>query len=240
MKKIRDYNITEEHLENYMQAALINSKQLIDEAILLHMHKYFARAYFLAIASVEESGKAYTAFEAKGRNLKNPGICNILKIKFEDHSNKITSGFAAWIRASSSPKEAARKAIDLIIDVKYGREKSMYVDVIEGSNQISHPDKQVRPKAANDIIEIAINCFHYTEKHIKNNVPEPKTSSQDKLLCINSSLLLKITEKPDFWEFYLSEIKAGNASLEDAFVTYHDNYLKKNKLFENEKQIESV
>ena len=231
MKKYREYNLTENHLENYMKSSLTNSKQLIDEARLLASNRHYARAYFLAIASIEESGKAHTAFEAKGRNLNNPGICKNIKAKFENHSNKITSGFAAWIQASSSPREAIEASIELIVDLKYGREKSMYVDVIEDTNKISSPDNQIRPKAANDSIEIAINCLHHTEKYIKSNIPTTKTSFQDKFFCINQNTLTKMMNNRDFWEFYLSELGSGKMTLEKAAVTYHDNYYKKVKYF---------
>ena len=234
MKKYRDYDLTQGHLEKYMKAALANSQQLIDEAKLLASHKHYARAYFLAIASIEESGKAHTAFEAKGRNLNDPGICKNIKAKFEDHSTKITSGFAAWIQASSSPREAIDASIKLMVDLKYGREKSMYVDVIEDTNEISRPDNQVRPKAANDSIEIAINCLHHTRKYIKLAIPTTKTSSQDKFFCINQNTLTKMMNTRDFWEFYLSELESGKITLEKAAVTYHDNYYKKKKYFQAE------
>ncbi len=60
MKKNRDYKLTADHLEKYMTVALDNSQELIAEANLLASNKHYARAYFLAVASIEETGKAYT------------------------------------------------------------------------------------------------------------------------------------------------------------------------------------
>ena len=69
MKKERKYSITYDLLKQYQDASLLNSQSLIKEAGILYKRGYLARAYYLACASIEETGKAYNAFSAQGRNL---------------------------------------------------------------------------------------------------------------------------------------------------------------------------
>lgn len=61
-------------LVQYSTHALDNARQLLDEAILLFDHARFARAYYLAIASIEEIGKSFLAFDAQGRNLGDSAV----------------------------------------------------------------------------------------------------------------------------------------------------------------------
>jgi AbiV family abortive infection protein len=87
-----------ELLEQYRDAALVNSQSLLEEATLLLVHGHYARAYFLATSSIEESGKAVQAFEGLGRNLSDSAVTRRLKLQFEDHSQKVTSAFSACCR----------------------------------------------------------------------------------------------------------------------------------------------
>jgi len=58
-------------LKNYSEAALRNSEALLEEARLLLQNEHFARAYFLAVSSIEETGKAAQTFAAQGVGRKN-------------------------------------------------------------------------------------------------------------------------------------------------------------------------
>ncbi|MDB5799844.1 MAG: abortive infection, AbiV family protein [Rhodocyclales bacterium] len=57
--KIRSYSLTPENLQQYLDAALANAGQLIVEARLLLEHSHYARAYFLAVAAIEEVGRQF-------------------------------------------------------------------------------------------------------------------------------------------------------------------------------------
>lgn len=80
--------LTTELLQSYSEAALNNADELIIEAELLHDHKHIARAYFLAVASIEEGGKALLAFDSKNRNLSDPAVRIKLKRSMENHGQK--------------------------------------------------------------------------------------------------------------------------------------------------------
>ena len=53
--------LTPQLLRDYSLAALANASELVAEALVLYKHGHFARAYFLAVASIEETGKAWAA-----------------------------------------------------------------------------------------------------------------------------------------------------------------------------------
>jgi AbiV family abortive infection protein len=231
MQKTREYNLTLDLLDAYQIAALNNARELLEEAKLLLGSSHFARAYFLALASIEEAGKAYISFEAKGRNLCDIGLCNKIKERLEDHSSKIDAAFLGWISQSTAKREAIQKAVDLIVDLKNGREKSMYIDVGEDGKNLSIPREIVRPVAAGDCVKLAENCIHYTDLYVKNNLPAKSSTAKDKLLCIRPKTFTEMLNIPDFWEFYLSYLKQDNRSFEDAATTYHDCYYKKHRLF---------
>ena len=232
MKKVRDYDITIKFLEEYEQAAIKNAEELLNDAKILLKQKSFARAYFLSVASIEETGKAYTAFFSRGRNLRDPGLKSKLQKLFEDHSHKIASAFIAWIFASSDPRKAATSAVAYMIDLGQGRETSMYVDA-SPDGSISMPSKIARPDAGIEAIRIADNCLSHTKKHIDVNLPAITSSFDDKMLCIGTDKLKKVYEQKDFWEFLLAELKidVSVSTYSRVMVTYYENYLSKGKLF---------
>jgi AbiV family abortive infection protein len=82
--------LTSDLLRDYGLAALANASELMAEATLLHDHGHFARAYFLAVAAIEETGKAFIAFDGRGRKLLDPAVASKLKRALEDHRSKIT------------------------------------------------------------------------------------------------------------------------------------------------------
>lgn len=231
MKKIRNYPLTLELLNTYRGAALANAADLLEEAQLLLSKKHYARAYFLALAAIEETGKAYLAFDASGRNLTDAGVCKKVKEKFEDHSSKITSAFVAWISFSGSQEEALKTSVDLMIHLKRGREKSMYIDVKECGTSLSIPREVVRTVAAMDCVRLAANCLHHTKLYIDNEPPPRRTSAQDKFLCLKQSVLTNMLNTEDFWEFYISHLNQGVVALEKIAITYHDGYYQKGLKF---------
>ncbi len=232
MKKVRNYDVNNKFLMDYEQAAITNAEEILNDTKVLLERKSFARAYFLSVASIEETGKAYIAFSSRGRNLSNPGLKKKLQVLFENHSFKITSAFIGWSFASSNLEEALKGAVDLMSHLLPGRETSMYVDAYpDGSIRI--PSDVIRPVAATDSIRVAENCLHHTKEYIKNNLPETTSPYDDKLLCIGSEKLQEIYKQKDFWEFLLAECKtnASNFNYSKTIVTYYEAYFCKNKLF---------
>ena len=90
MQKQRNYILTQDLLKEYQECSFLNSSELPIEATFLLGHNHYARAYFVGCASLEETGKGYLAFSARGRNIKSLSVQEAIKNKFEDHSSKIT------------------------------------------------------------------------------------------------------------------------------------------------------
>lgn len=228
MRKTRNYKLTIELLETYQNGAINNAHELLNEAKLLLDHKHFPRTYFLAIASIEETGKAHMAFDARARNLNNDGVCKVIKERFENHSSKITSAFAGWLSYSENPHKDIKTAVDIMIQLKHGREKSMYSDIKPNGVSLSIPQDVVRPISARDAVRLAENCHYYMKLCFQKDDPIKKTSYQDKMFCIKSETLKKILNQEDFWEFYIDKLKnKPKLSWDEATTIYHDNFYKK-------------
>jgi AbiV family abortive infection protein len=231
-KKDRDYELNSEFLESYQKAAIDNAASILDEAKLLLSNNHYARAYFLAVASIEEIGKAFIAFSSKGRNLNNAALHKKLKEMFENHSQKISSAFVGWLIESKDQKEALEAMIDLMIHLKRGREKSMYVDA-RNDNTVTIPSQLVRPIAAKHSIEIAQNCLHFTKKFLLETKPYKTSSFDDKLLCIKNEKIQALFRENDFGKYLLHRLKTDGQkfNISEYIVTYHDSYYCKGKKF---------
>ncbi len=105
--------MTGELLRSYSEAALRNAAELLVEASLLRDNGHCARAYFLAVACVEEAGKALLAFDAQNRNLSDPAVRTKLKAIMESHGHKINYVLCIWAMGNPDPQKAMKVALDL-------------------------------------------------------------------------------------------------------------------------------
>jgi|LGVF01.1.fsa_nt_gb AbiV family abortive infection protein len=236
MKKLREYNVHDEFLTEYGNAAIENAQQILDDAKILLGHKSFARAYFLAVAAIEETGKAYMAFSSKGRNLSDEGLKKKVQKIFESHSQKISCAFTGWIAKASNPRESIEAALELIHNLKLGREKSMYVDV-NPDNSLNIPMIVARPVAATDSVRVAENCIFHTKHYMSENHPPSFSSFDDKFFCLKTEKITEIFNTEDFGEYLLSELNKvdKNFNFSKAIVTYHDKFFCRNKSFKTKK-----
>lgn len=232
MKKIRQYDIHDKFLKEYADAAIENAQQILDAAKILLGKKSFAIAYFLSVAAIEETGKAYMAFTARGRNLTDSGLKKKVLEMFGKHPKKIISAFIGWILKSSKSEESITTAVELMFHLNHGREKSMYVDA-NADNSLSIPSQTIRPVAAINALKVAENCLHHTKNYISKNNPPVFSSFDDKLFCLRSEKIKEMFNK-DFGKYLISGLKqqSGNFDFSRAIVTYHDKYFSKKKLFE--------
>jgi AbiV family abortive infection protein len=232
--KIRNYELTLALLQQYHDAALVNSSKLLIEANLLLEHGHHARAYFLAVATIEEVGKAVQAYDGLGRNLKDSAGSTRLKLQFEDHSQKITSAFIPWIKTSPNIREELITFMNLMIDVKKGREPSMYVDIQNDSSKIVTPELIVRPEAARDCIRLAYNALTHAQTHIIESTPNVKTRVQDAFFALKPTVYRQMMNTEDFWWYYISRMEAGGKAFETATIDYQKKFASKNLKFKAE------
>jgi AbiV family abortive infection protein len=238
MKKERDYNLNKKLLKEYITSAFQNAADLLEEASFLLENEFYARAYFLGCASLEETGKAYISFSALGRNLENPAVQAAVKINLESHPPKIISALVCLIKLGRISSESIQSFIDLSLDLQRGREHALYSN-ISNDCSISLPKSIVRPKAAIDCVRLANDCLEVTSKYVANHKPEVFSSFYDKIISIRSEKLYKMINNKDFWGFYINSLSEDSANSDFVVVImkYHDEYYCKNKKFQKEGQL---
>lgn len=225
--------MTPELLCGYCEAAFTNANKLVQEASLLYANGHWARAYFLAVAGIEETGKGLIAFDAQGRNLADSAVSSKVKHAMEDHGEKIIAAFAQWL--PTNPKKPAEEDVklllDLMIHVKRGREPSMYTDINPDGSRIKVPSEMVRDAAARDCVRLARDCLAHARSHVSGNVPRRRTRAEDQLFAMKNTEIQKIINTEDFWWFYIAQLRLGQGDLSDAFIQYRTKYFLRGRQF---------
>lgn len=213
-------------LSSYTEAALRNADELLAEASLLRDHAHMARAYFLAVACIEEAGKAMLAFDAQNRNLSDPGVCAKLKKSMENHRMKITYALSMWASSSPDQRKALKVALDLMADLGHGREPSMYSDLYTDPDRVHTPRELVNESAARDCVRLAGDCLTYAHRHMIEKTPASFTTAQDRLFTMKSTKFQALLNTEDFWLFYISRLEAGQQDLAEAVLEYERDHIK--------------
>lgn len=224
-------NLTPELLRQYIDASLHNASELLNEAMLLASNEHHARAYFLAVAAIEEAGKSVLAFDAQGRNLSDPAITTKLKHSMEDHPTKIRSAFTGWLMASPNIRDAIMPIVDHMIHLQHGREPSMYTEIREDST-IQTPSQAVRKVAARDCIRLASQCLIHTYKHVTETIPRQWTRHEDELFCMKSKDFQKIMNTADFWWYYIEQLESGQKDFAKSVIQYRTEFVLKGRSFQ--------
>jgi AbiV family abortive infection protein len=225
--------MTAELLRSYSEAALRNADELLVEASLLRDHDHMARAYFLAVACIEEAGKALLAFDAQNRNLSDPAVCTKLKASMESHGQKINYALRIWALSSPDHREALKVALDLIFHVKHGREPSMYSDLRTDPDRVQTPREVVRANAARDCVRLAENCLTHAHRHVLEKTPFSFTSVQDRLFTMKSAKFQEMLNTEDFWWYYISRMEAGQQDIAEDVLGYERDHIKTGIAFQS-------
>jgi AbiV family abortive infection protein len=225
--------MTADLLRSYSEAALRNADELLVEASLLRDHDHMARAYFLAVACIEEAGKALLAFDAQNRNLSDPAVCTKLKVSMESHGQKINYALSMWALSSPDQREALKVALDLIFHVKHGREPSMYSDLRTDPDRVQTPREIVRANAARDCVRLAENCLAHAHRHVTEKTPAKFTTAQDRLFTMKSAKFQEMLNTEDFWWYYISRMEAGQQDIAEAVLGYERDHIKTGIAFQS-------
>lgn len=213
-------------LKFYVEAALLNANELLDEASLLQQHGHNARAYFLAISCVEETGKALLAFDAQNRHLSDPAVCAKIRKSFESHTDKINHAIIIWANRSSNRRQALLDTIDLTGGLQRGRELSMYCDLSTKPDSIQTPSEIVSARAAKDCVRLAKDCLAHARKHITNKEPANFSGAQNYLFTKKFAYFEKVLESPEFYEYWLSHPTTDMRNIADMISEYDRNHIK--------------
>lgn len=202
-------------------ASLSNATALVEEADALLSGEHFARAYFLAVAAIEEVGKSALAFGAAGRNLADRQVLKKTWNILLDHKSKIIAAFGPSLSLTQreNMKEALDASLELMGSLRLGREPSMYTDVL-ANGAIQNPKDLVRPVAARDAVRLAQHCLARAKQHQANNEPTSTTAASDFFYTLSSSKIQEIIGQDEFSPFYLERINGGNLSLEEAIYAF--------------------
>lgn len=223
-----EFRFNSDMLSDLSHAAFENAAQLISEAKLLLSNQANSRAYFLAVAAIEEIGKAYICFDSISRNLQDSAVTAKVKKMIESHSSKINSAFHASIQSASDPRTELETAIDLMINLGNGREPSMYTDINYLDSKIYTPTQAVREKAANDCVRLAEHCYSRTLIYTQNKVQTEKSKYDDQVFGINSNTYNKMLSNEDYWWYLLDNFDKNHS---EVTVRYHQKYLSKGKRY---------
>lgn len=218
--------MTADLLRAYSGAALRNADELLIEASLLRDHDHMARAYFLAVACIEEAGKALQAFDAQARNLSDPAITNKLKKGMENHEYKIRYALGIWALGAADPSGALKMALDMIFHLKRGREPSMYSDLRTDPDRVQTPREIVRANAARDCVRLAEDCLAHARRHVSEKTPAKFTPAQDRLFTMKPAEFQEMMNTEDFLLYFLSRIEAGQQDLAEAVLGYQRDHIK--------------
>ncbi len=203
------------------KAALENAEMLFAEADALLTNGHLSRAYFLAVACIEEIGKASLAFNAAGRDLTNPQVAKAARNKLLDHKSKILAGFGPSLHLTQKPEmaEALEATLELVGDLRRGREPSMYTEVL-ADGSVRSPRDIVRPEAARDSVSLAKHCLERGKAHLLGNEPPQASIANDFFYVQPVTRIKEIMEHPDFSDFYIRRIEEGDVSLEEALYAF--------------------
>jgi AbiV family abortive infection protein len=213
--------LTKQTLLELSVASLDNAAALVDEAETLLSAEHFARAYFLAVAAIEEVGKSALAFGAAGRNLADRQVLKKAWNNLLDHKSKIIAAFGPSLNLTQreNMKEALDTSLELMGSLRRGREPSMYTGIL-ADGSIQSPKDLVRPVAARDALRLAQHCLARAKEHHANNEPAATTAASDFFYTLSSSKIREIMGQEEFSPFYLERIKGGNISLEEAIYAF--------------------
>jgi AbiV family abortive infection protein len=225
------FRYNSELLENFSKAALNNAKELIEEAQLLLDHGHLCRAYFIAVAAIEEIGKSFIAFDAQGRNLSDSAVTAKLRNSLESHPSKISSAFQASILSHGDLEKELKGIIELMIELKDGREPSMYTDINYSTSEIKRPRDVVREIAAKDCLRLAQHCYYKTEEHQKTKPPLQRSKHEDIFYGMKKKDLNKLFNNEDFWWFFIANMERDDKDFSKSAVVYQREYLSKGKKF---------
>ena len=224
-------------LRAYSEAALTNANELVQEASLLYANGHLARAYFLAVAAIEETGKGLLAFHARGRNLADPDVSTALKRAMESHRDKIVAAFIGLLPVNLLSGEDNMSVVNSMIELISCREPSMYTDINPDGSKIEIPSERVRDAEARECVRRATDCLAHARNHVSKNMPKPRTRAMDQVLAMKDNEIRKILETKGFWRYcnYIVQAESGRLDFWKAIIQYRTKYFQKKKVDASDK-----
>jgi AbiV family abortive infection protein len=229
--KLRGHDLTPGALSSYRDGAIANAEALLEEARVLLAADHHARAYFLAVAAIEEGGKAVQAALGIGRNLRDPAVRVRLQNQFEDHASKLAIAMTPWMLAVPDLPAQAVDFINKSVDLLNGREPAMYVDIDPGTLAVSSPSTVVPVQVARNCVDFGARVLSFIRPYLTTASAQTYTQDQDIFFALKPATFTKMANSEDFWHFFLERARGGNPALDAAVAAYHRDYLTKGRTF---------
>lgn len=234
IKRNRGYQLTTPMLRGFRKAAVDNARELMYEAHLLLRHNHVARAYFLAVISVEEIGKAMQAFDALGRNISDPEVSVRVRLNFEDYPKRMMAAAFPWMQVDPSHREELVPFIEMLIEAKRTSEPALYMGIDPHNARISYPNGVISRHTAERTVRLAQRIFDYAAPHVMDAPPKIRTRAEDEFFAMKSAVLVSMTHNADFWQYYASVMKESNVSFEEAVSDYSKQYVARDRKYRDD------
>ena len=157
-----------------------------------------------------------------------------MKLNFDDYQKRMTASVFPWMLFEPSRREEASTFIDELIDAKRLTPPSLYVGIDPLDAKVMTCQGFVRPAEAQRCVRMAQTIFAFAAPHVLDSPPKIRTKAEDEFFAMKPSVLLSMTNTADFWQYYISCMKSGDAAFEDAVSEYNRKYFAKNTKFKED------
>lgn len=223
--------LTARLLRSYQDVTIRNARELLHEAKLLLENNFYARAYMLSVAVIEEVGKSVQIFDALGRDMLDPAVSTRVRLNFEIYKKKMSAAIFPLLLFVPNRKEDVVPLIERLVETKSVRDPALYTDVDLESRSVVTPNSITTATMARTYLDLAREIFDHALNYVVNYPPKIRSKAEDIVFAMKPTVFLTMTESPDFWEYYISRMRAGDASFEDAVMDYNQKYYAKDSKF---------
>ena len=150
----------------------------------------------------------------------------------EDHSQKITAALTPMLLSSPNPAKALMSLVGLMIDVKNGRQPSMYTDINYLDSKVYVPRDVVREPVAVDCLHLGRDCLDAVHKYLTGNSPQFRSVADDAVFAMKPDHFQKILNTEGFWHYYIAKQEARVHDFSEVVVSYQREYSSKGRTYE--------
>ena len=233
-KKSSNYALNSTLLKGFRKSAVENARELQYEAALLLANNHFSRAYFLAAACIEEVGKAVQAFDALGRNVRDPEVSTRIRLNFQDYPKKVAAAAFPWLLNDSGCRDEVTAFIDSLIESKNTSEPALFVGIEPQGMMLHTPSADISRESAGHCVQMARNIFAHASLHVMDGHHKVRTKAEDDFFVMKPSSVLNASSGADFWQYYIACMKSGDSAFEAALMDYTQKYLAKNDRYKSQ------
>ncbi len=215
--------LTSKLLRRYRDASIDNARELLYEATLLLKYNHYARAHFSAISAIEEVGTSVQVFDALGRNVRDPDVANRIVVNLSDYGRKVTAAVFPWLLVAPGNRSEVMPYISRMIKGEIPTDDAIHTRIDPRSAlgvQITTPNFRLTYSEAENWLRLAREIFTHGEAYVLFAPTKIRTKAEDEVFAMKSAALAAVTSSPEFWEYYISCMKTGNATFEAAVADY--------------------